>query len=269
MDVVHVSLAIGFITNEMFPKPALPQSSFTPFGAAFRNSLAFFKVAREISLNQTPTGGKIGIAGRQRQNAMQMIGQNHDGINAEGMLRPNLNESRTQQLDLVDQQLCGWQGNVRGGPGPRYRSLGFELPGRAPGSGVRPSGKKPRAPGNLPEPWSHFAQRRGSEPERWSSGPGGPGSAAKDWSYFVQGPGNFPGDPGSEPGDSRNWQQRSGKKLQSPGSEGECAGGWPPPGRSADPKAELLARFALPSWLTTDFTCRPRRSFGLSRGKNG
>jgi hypothetical protein len=104
MDVVHVSLAIGFITNEMFPKPALPQSSFTPFGAAFRNSLAFFKVAREISLNQTPTGGKIGIAGRQRQNAMQMIGQNHDGINAEGMLRPNLNESRTQQPDLVDQQ---------------------------------------------------------------------------------------------------------------------------------------------------------------------
>jgi len=48
----------------MLPKAALPQTSLAPLDAACRNSLAFFDVAGEISLNEIPARGKIDIADR-------------------------------------------------------------------------------------------------------------------------------------------------------------------------------------------------------------
>jgi hypothetical protein len=56
MDVIHVPLAIGFITNQIFPKSTLTQPSFAPLGVAFRDSLAFFKVPRECPLIKRSNG---------------------------------------------------------------------------------------------------------------------------------------------------------------------------------------------------------------------
>ena len=42
MDVIHVTVEVSLIADEMFPETALPWTSLTPLGAALRKTLAFF-----------------------------------------------------------------------------------------------------------------------------------------------------------------------------------------------------------------------------------
>jgi hypothetical protein len=70
MDVIHVTVEVSLIADEMFPETSLPKASFTPLGAALRDALAFFDGTGEMSLDRTPAGIKIRLAGTQRPDAM-------------------------------------------------------------------------------------------------------------------------------------------------------------------------------------------------------
>ena len=79
VDVIDMLLQVRFITNLVFPEPALPDSTL-PFSVAGKAlgglGLAGGEIsASETSLDSRPAQGKITIIRRQFPDAMQMLGQ--------------------------------------------------------------------------------------------------------------------------------------------------------------------------------------------------
>lgn len=57
-----------------------------------------------MAFDQPPTQGKIGVPFRQRENAVEMVGQHHPGVNGEGVSLLHLGNAVAQQVDLLHQQ---------------------------------------------------------------------------------------------------------------------------------------------------------------------
>jgi hypothetical protein len=60
---------------------------------------------RESGFDQAPAGGKIAIARQQPPQTVQMIGENHDGVDKEWMIPPSFPKSRAQNFDMPNQQI--------------------------------------------------------------------------------------------------------------------------------------------------------------------
>jgi hypothetical protein len=56
-----------------------------------------------MPLDATPASGEIRVPVRERQYRMQMIGQNHDRVEAEGPFLPGGAKRRTKRAYLIDQ----------------------------------------------------------------------------------------------------------------------------------------------------------------------
>jgi hypothetical protein len=93
MDVIDMTLVIRVIPYRMFPKPPLPDASFTFVQAALGAAFGVGQLTRKGRFDLSPTGRKIVIAFRQRPNTMKMIGQYHDGLHLKGMCLLDLAES--------------------------------------------------------------------------------------------------------------------------------------------------------------------------------
>src|SRR5438552_9309132 len=87
VDVVDVSLEILLSSNCVLPKSPLPERVFAAAMALDRHARGD-KAMREIRLDTLPAAGKIGIARRQRPYRMQMVWQDHDGVDRERTLMP-------------------------------------------------------------------------------------------------------------------------------------------------------------------------------------
>jgi hypothetical protein len=61
------------------------------------------QVGAEMPLDATPASGEIRVPVRERQYRMQMIGQNHDRVEAEGSFLPSGAKRRTKRAYLIDQ----------------------------------------------------------------------------------------------------------------------------------------------------------------------
>jgi len=66
MDIIHVTVAVALIMDEMFPKTALA-IDLTPLAAAFRNALPFFDGTKKASPDQAPADRAVLITGTSVQ----------------------------------------------------------------------------------------------------------------------------------------------------------------------------------------------------------
>jgi len=87
MNVFDMPLEIQFVSNGMFPKPALPYG-FLLFALAGIRDLPLqpcLTMPAEMGFDQTPASGEIAVVRRQYPKAMEMIGQDYDSFNSEGV----------------------------------------------------------------------------------------------------------------------------------------------------------------------------------------
>ena len=59
---------------------------------------------REIRLDSLPAAGEIEIAGWQPPDGMQMVGQDHNGVDREGTLVPRDAERHAQAMRMMSGQ---------------------------------------------------------------------------------------------------------------------------------------------------------------------
>ena len=61
----------------------------------------------EAGLDQAPAGGEVDIAGRQRPDAVQVIGHHDDGVDLERARSANRSEGLAQHVDGLDRSQDG------------------------------------------------------------------------------------------------------------------------------------------------------------------
>lgn len=89
MGVLDVASEIPLVAYVVFPIATLPDGAFAAGHATWRFTScvdSWYNVAREPALDGAPADGEIGIVGGQRPDAMQVVGQDDDGLDGE---RPN------------------------------------------------------------------------------------------------------------------------------------------------------------------------------------
>ena len=101
MNVFDVRNIIPLVTNKMLPEPVLPNLALLRIrkrtsSHAIRESVI---PARKFLLDQHPSNGKIAVAIGKRPNGMQMVGQDHIGIQFEGVPGSNMTQSVMEQSD--------------------------------------------------------------------------------------------------------------------------------------------------------------------------
>jgi hypothetical protein len=73
MHIVHMGTVILFIANTVFPKAALPDSSFTTPYARWVSVFQARDSSGESRLDQSPAPNVVVVGIRQLQNAVQMV----------------------------------------------------------------------------------------------------------------------------------------------------------------------------------------------------
>lgn len=91
VNVVDAALEIGLIATRMFPKPTLPNAALATFAPRGR-CRSFGAAAPQISASEVffdllPTRRVVGVAGRQRPNAVGVIGHERPSDDVERTLR--------------------------------------------------------------------------------------------------------------------------------------------------------------------------------------
>lgn len=85
MDVIDMPREIGFVAQRVFPIATLPQAALAFTGTAGGDPLAGGQAVREYCFDEAPAQRKIGIAFGQSPNGVQVVGQNDDRLQIEGM----------------------------------------------------------------------------------------------------------------------------------------------------------------------------------------
>ena len=104
--VVHVGSEVSVLTDKVFPITPLPDSTLSsPFprrGSPFR----IWERPGKARLDQPPTRRKIGITSRKFEQAVKVIRQDDESVNAEGMARPNLAKCVSKGINVLYEQLA-------------------------------------------------------------------------------------------------------------------------------------------------------------------
>jgi len=94
MKIIQVALKIQIIPNKMVPESSLPYAAFAALGRRFADwsviSSQIAALAADGSLNNRPTGTEIIIILRKRPDGMEVIGQQHPGIDSKRQRLPDL-----------------------------------------------------------------------------------------------------------------------------------------------------------------------------------
>jgi len=92
---------IALVTDQMFPKPMLPESAAVFGGASFGQVLGAREAGGtgvgDMTFNQTPAGREVGVTFRQGPDGVQVIRQQHGSV------------SRTSKMaSRKAVRTCGW-----------------------------------------------------------------------------------------------------------------------------------------------------------------
>lgn len=104
VDVIEVPPEVVLVSDPVFPEAALPESTFPfrdPRGAP---SLTGRHLHRKCGFHMRPAYRVVGIAGRLRPKAMQVIRQHDDGIHDERARDTRSPKGLTQCLDMLRQE---------------------------------------------------------------------------------------------------------------------------------------------------------------------
>ena len=105
VDIVKMAFEIGFVTNAMFPKMALPDfpTFFLLQGCAGNGGLG--QVTAKPIFYQAPTQGKIAVAFGQLPNAVHMLRQYDPGDDGKGMFLSDVTHALAQQVYFPNEQV--------------------------------------------------------------------------------------------------------------------------------------------------------------------
>ena len=85
MHIVDVMPVIPFVLNQVFPITPLPDSTLAAGALSCRQYLGLRQASGESEFDDFPAQGEIGVAIRERPDAMHVVGQNDPGVDVEGM----------------------------------------------------------------------------------------------------------------------------------------------------------------------------------------
>lgn len=88
VNAIDVTAQTIIIANQMLPVTALPDAPLTTADASLASPLIPGQSTREPRLDMRPSIGVVGVIGRQAPDAVQVIGQHHDGQHLERSCRP-------------------------------------------------------------------------------------------------------------------------------------------------------------------------------------
>jgi hypothetical protein len=100
-DMAHV---IGLVADQMLPEPTLPDAAFAAGRADGTEPFLFWQRPGKTALDEAPASREIAVAGRQRPDRMQVIWQDDERIDGEGMILPGRSDGLAQGGDMVDEQ---------------------------------------------------------------------------------------------------------------------------------------------------------------------
>jgi hypothetical protein len=83
MDIIHVVANIFLVAKGVFPIAALPYSAFALVAPAGVDVFAFRQPSAESGFDQHPSHRTIDVSGRQHPYGMDMVGQDHHGVDME------------------------------------------------------------------------------------------------------------------------------------------------------------------------------------------
>ncbi len=104
VTILDVASEILMVADQVLPKPTLPDASFAARHAHRASPLGVGNRLGKIDFDQPPAQRKIGIAGRQRPNRVDMIGQHHHGVDRKRVARLREPRRRAQRADIVRQK---------------------------------------------------------------------------------------------------------------------------------------------------------------------
>ena len=104
ITILDVARVIRFVAYQMFPEPALPDAALVACYANRATSFLLRQRPCEAVLDQSPARRKIGIAGRQTPNRMQVIGQHHECIDRECKALASRGNGSAEEFDMIDEQ---------------------------------------------------------------------------------------------------------------------------------------------------------------------
>src|SRR5262245_13281377 len=100
VNVIDMTRKIRFIADQVLPKPMLPERTLMPHGSPSRHPLRSMKTYPTAPghrpLVDSPSRREIMIVGRQSPRGVQMIGQEHPGLDHKGMLGVNHGDAGSQ-----------------------------------------------------------------------------------------------------------------------------------------------------------------------------
>lgn len=122
---------IRIVPDMMFPIPALPDAPLATQDMRWPQG-ARRHVPRKTCLDQPPARWIIGILCGQGQDAMQMVGQDHPGVDRKGALSPCLSHRAAEQIDVIHQQAAATMGQRDSEKDPSTKDKGAAIIRHAP-----------------------------------------------------------------------------------------------------------------------------------------
>jgi len=115
MNVIHMSGKVPFVSDEVFPIPALPDAAFSFARPAGAPAFPLGDMPREPRFDEHPPSGVVRVTKRQSPHRMQMFRQNHHGVDSEGMPFFHYADNRIASLRYHDTM---YNVGVRSSPQP-------------------------------------------------------------------------------------------------------------------------------------------------------
>ena len=103
VDVVEMPREILLVADRVLPKPSLPQPVLA-FVIALDRDSAGHDVPGEIALDPAPSAGKIEVIRREREDCVEMVRQDHGGIDREGTFFRRHAEGGAKLLDVTNER---------------------------------------------------------------------------------------------------------------------------------------------------------------------
>lgn len=102
--IFNMPRVVSLIADQMLPEPPLPDAAFAARPANRADPFLFWQRFRKAALDQPPAGRKIAVAGWQRPDSVQMVGQDDKCVDSEGMTLPRRGDRLAQAGNLVHEQ---------------------------------------------------------------------------------------------------------------------------------------------------------------------
>ena len=105
VDIIDMGREIVIVADRMFPKAPLPKAALAPPQSCLRAPLTDGQVAGEDRLEHAPSCREIGVALRQRPNAVEMVGKHDAGVNHERSAPTDHTDGMPELIDVPRQQI--------------------------------------------------------------------------------------------------------------------------------------------------------------------